>query len=135
MTPLFAQRERHARRQQVLLDVGSNLLEGHGLGVLARHDDRVEAPGPPVVAVLDREPSVGRDAEVLIALVDANGKRVLESRRAPIAYYQTRDWQRGELLKAYYDLKLPEDAGGELSLMLGLNAQDLKLVGKMQVTR
>jgi hypothetical protein len=78
--------------------------------------------------------NVGRDVGIYVSLLDANGKKVLELQRAPIAYYAARDWQRGELLKAYYDVTVPTDTRGELSLMLGMSAQDLKLIGKIQVT-
>jgi len=77
--------------------------------------------------------NAGGDADVFIALVDANGKKVWETRRAFIAYHPAREWQRGELLKAYYDVKLPDDARGELSLMLGLDEQQMRTVGKLQI--
>lgn len=79
--------------------------------------------------------NVSEDAEVFIALADANGKKIWDTRRAFIAYYPTREWQRGELLKAYYGLKLPEDASGELSLMLGLGTDKMITIGKIEIAK
>jgi len=78
--------------------------------------------------------NVGEDLPLRLALVDVSGKTVKEWQRAPIAFYPTREWQKGEILKAYYDLQLPNDLPqGALSLTVGLDASKITPIGKIQI--
>ncbi len=78
--------------------------------------------------------NVREDVTVYFALTDASGKKILEWQRSPIAYYPTHEWQKGELLKAYYDIKLPSELQAvEISLALGTSTQNLKTLGKIQI--
>ena len=52
----------------------------------------------------------------------------------PIAYYPTREWHKGEVLKAYYDWQLPDYLSpGEFSLSAGFLTSDLQSIGKIQI--
>lgn len=57
------------------------------------------------------------------ALRDAEGNIVQTWTRAPIAFYPTREWQSGEILKAYHDLRLASDLRvGEYALSIGIDS-------------
>jgi len=85
------------------------------------------------------------DAELRIGLVDASGKIVAASRRSLSAFYPSREWQAGEKLKAYYDLRVPADAAaGEYALMISVeadgknwraNGREEIILTRMQVVR
>ena len=80
-----------------------------------------------------REP-VAADTVAHFALRDATGKTLAAWTRAPIAFYATREWQRGEILKAYYDVQLPTNAPpGMLTLAIGIDANDLIAIGKLEI--
>jgi transmembrane protein TMEM260 (protein O-mannosyltransferase) len=80
--------------------------------------------------------NVSTDTAVHFALEDTTGIRVLEWSSMPISYYPTRLWQKGELLKAYYDVKLPgELPPGELGLSIGTNSGTMNTIGTIQVTK
>ncbi len=52
----------------------------------------------------------------------------------PIAFYPSREWQKGEILKAYYDWQLPDSiAPGEYSLSGGYLISNLQQIGKIQI--
>ncbi len=74
------------------------------------------------------------DFSAQFALVDASGKTAAEWSRAPIAFYPTREWRTGEVLKACYDLKLPDNIPtGEWSLTVSAG-QGSVLLGRIKVT-
>jgi hypothetical protein len=77
---------------------------------------------------------IGEDLTLHLALVDVSGRTRRTWQRAPIAFYPTRVWRKGEVLKAYYDLELLRDLPmGEASLMVGLHPQKMAPVGKIQI--
>jgi len=77
---------------------------------------------------------VGTDFAAQFALIDPSGRRVSEWPRAPIPFYPSREWRKGEILKAYYDLPLPVDLPpAEYSVAVGLGAPDLAPIGKIQI--
>jgi hypothetical protein len=77
---------------------------------------------------------VGEDFAAQFALVDALGKTAADWQRAPIPFYPTREWRKGEVLKAYYDLKLPDNIPtGEWSLTVSAG-QGSVLLGRIKVT-
>ncbi|MBI4788077.1 MAG: DUF2723 domain-containing protein [Chloroflexi bacterium] len=76
--------------------------------------------------------TIGEDVPIQFALLDAAGKTVKTWQRAAIDFYPTREWQRGELLKAYYDLELP-DTPGEFTFAVGLDGQPVAPIATLQV--
>ncbi len=69
--------------------------------------------------------NIGEEVMGDFALIDRSGNIVKEWQRTPIAYYPTREWQKGELLKAYYDLQLPNNLQpDELSLAIALISKE-----------
>ncbi|MBI3742044.1 MAG: DUF2723 domain-containing protein, partial [Chloroflexi bacterium] len=75
------------------------------------------------------------DLEMDFALVDTNGNRVAAARRALIAFYPTREWRVGEILKADYDLRVPSDAPpGIYALIVSIGGKEIG-VAKIKVTR
>ncbi len=67
--------------------------------------------------------TVNTDALLTFALRDATGRRVQTWTRAPIAFYPTREWTAGEILKAYYALPLASNlSAGTYILAIGLDA-------------
>lgn len=77
--------------------------------------------------------NIGEDLPARFALVDASGKTMKEWQRAPIAFYSTREWQRGEVLKAYYDLPLANDLlAGKYTLSLGFDS--LHNIAQIEIT-
>jgi hypothetical protein len=76
------------------------------------------------------------DADLLLhfELIDTNGASIQKWERAPISFYPTREWRRGEILKAYYDLPLPKDLPrGEYTFTLGIERSTIPLT-KIQIT-
>jgi hypothetical protein len=72
-----------------------------------------------------------RDLTFTLSLVAADGKVVARWTGAPIAFYPTSRWERGEMLKAYYDLQLPSDlpqAQFMLTGALGSGAMSDKMI-------
>jgi len=68
-----------------------------------------------------------------IALIDSNGNQIEMWKRAPIAFYPTREWKPGEILKAYYDLQIPAATPhGEFELRIGLG-ESHRTLGKIQI--
>ncbi len=56
-------------------------------------------------------------------LVDASGAPIQIWERAPITFYPTREWQRGEILKAYFDLPLSQNLpSGEHTFSVGIGS-------------
>ncbi len=77
---------------------------------------------------------VGADYAARFVLIDSTGKAVSEWQRAPISFYPTREWQKGEILKAYYDLQLPDNLPpAEYSMAVGLGTQKPADIGKIQI--
>lgn len=63
------------------------------------------------------------DHVLTFVLRDATGNIAQTWRLAPIAYYSTREWQRGEILKAYYNLRLASDLrAGMYALAVGFDS-------------
>ncbi len=86
-----------------------------------------------------REPTKSNIA-LRLALFSPDGTIVAEWTRTPIGYYPSDLWQRGELLKAYYDVQLPDDLpGGRYSLAVavaaGNEAAPLFPLSQVQVIR
>jgi len=78
--------------------------------------------------------NVGDDLTLRLALVDAAGKTVNEWQRAPISFYPTREWQKGEVLKAYYDLQLPDSlAAGVYTFSVGFDSERLAQIAKLEI--
>jgi hypothetical protein len=76
---------------------------------------------------------VGADFAARIALIDPSGKLISEWQRAPISFCPTREWRQGEILKAYYDLPLPDNLpGGDYSLSVNIGG-GAALIGKIQI--
>ncbi len=76
---------------------------------------------------------VGTDFAVRFALIDPAGKLVSEWQRAPVSFYPTREWRQGEILKAYYDLLLPESLQrGDYSLSVNIGGGAAP-IGKIQI--
>ena len=76
---------------------------------------------------------VGTDFVARFALLDPSGKTVSEWERAPILFYPTREWRKGELLKAYYDLRLPDDLPqGEYAFTVGVE-QHVATLGRVRI--
>lgn len=66
--------------------------------------------------------NVGVEYTLTFALRDGRGTTVQTWTRAPIAFYPTHQWQRGEILKAYYSLHLAADLSvGTYTLAVGLD--------------
>lgn len=66
-------------------------------------------------------------------LVDASNKTVATWQHAPISFYPTREWRRGEILKAYYDLPLPKDLPrGEYVLTVSI--EQSTTLNRIQIT-
>ncbi len=66
------------------------------------------------------EGAVGDNLTLDFAWVDPAGKTAAEWQVAPLAYYPSGEWQRGEILKGYFDVPLP-DAAGSWVLTVGLD--------------
>ncbi len=76
---------------------------------------------------------VGADVTARFALIDPAGAAVAEWQRAPISFYPTRGWRKGEILKAYYDLRLPDNLRqGEYSFTVGLG-QNAATIGQIRI--
>lgn len=79
---------------------------------------------------------VDMDYTLTFALRDVEGNIVQTWMRAPIAFYPTREWQSGEILKAYYSLQLASDlSAGTYTLAIGLNLNTLHNLALVQVVR
>ncbi|MBI5034120.1 MAG: DUF2723 domain-containing protein [Chloroflexi bacterium] len=77
--------------------------------------------------------NVGQDAPLEIGLVGSSGKAIAIWQRAPISFYPTREWHKGEILKTYYDLPLTENLpAGEYSIKITLGQQPTA-IGKIQI--
>jgi hypothetical protein len=74
---------------------------------------------------------VGTDLMLTFALVDPSDKIVQTWQRAPIAFYSTREWQQGEVLKAHYALRDP--LVGAYSLAVGLDPHDLIKITQIEI--
>jgi hypothetical protein len=77
-----------------------------------------------------REP-VGADLTLTLALVDASEKIAQTWQVAPVAFYPTREWKQGEVLKAYYDL--PNPSIGTYTLAVGFDPQHLIKIAKLEI--
>lgn len=78
--------------------------------------------------------NMAQDMTAFFALTNTAGQRLLEWQQTPIGYYPTREWQKGELLKAYYELKLPGDLQqGEISLAVGVSPNGAQTIGGIQI--
>ncbi len=74
---------------------------------------------------------VAEDVVLNFALLDQAGKTVQTWQRAPIAFYPSREWHKGEVLKAYFDLELPRDLPtGILVFTTGASPQTMVSIGK-----
>ena len=79
---------------------------------------------------------VGTDFDARFALIDPSGKTVSEWQRAPISFYATREWRKGELLKAYDDLRLPDNLPpGEYVVTVSVGSQKPATIGKIQIAQ
>lgn len=66
-------------------------------------------------------------------LVDASGAPIQIWERAPITFYPTREWQRGEILKAYFDLPLSQNLpSGEHTFSVGIGSTQ-NILNKIQI--
>ncbi|MCI0476882.1 MAG: hypothetical protein L0Y55_11585, partial [Anaerolineales bacterium] len=74
---------------------------------------------------------VGADLMLTFALVDASDKIVRTWQIAPIAFYPTREWKQGEVLKAYYALRDPPI--GAYTLAVGFDPQDLIQIAQIKI--
>ncbi len=75
---------------------------------------------------------VGVDHALTFALHDSTGSPAQTWTRAPLAFYPTREWKQGEILKAYYDLRLASDLrAGEYTLAVGFDS--LHTIAQMRV--
>ncbi len=77
--------------------------------------------------------NVGADFTARFALLDPAGKTVSEWQRAPISFYSTHEWRKGEILKAYYDLRLPANLqSGDYMLGVDIGGKAAS-IGKIQI--
>ncbi len=80
--------------------------------------------------------NVGSDFTLKIALIGANGETAQEWTREPLTYYTPSEWQRGELLKAYYDLPLsPNLSPGTYAFAVSLDQLPSFTIANVQITR
>jgi hypothetical protein len=77
--------------------------------------------------------NIGEDLTLHFRLSDSVGKIAGEWKRAPIEFYPTSQWRKGEILKAYYDLQLanalPPD---EYTLAITIGQKTFS-IGKIQI--
>ncbi len=74
---------------------------------------------------------VGADLTLTFALLDASDRIARTWQVAPIAFYPTREWKQGEVLKAHHDLRdLP---AGAYTLAVGFDPQDLIKIAKLEI--
>lgn len=65
--------------------------------------------------------NLGPNEMLAIVLLDSHGRRLQQWDKVPIGFYPTETWQRGEILKAYYDVDLPMDLpSGSALLAVGV---------------
>ncbi len=73
------------------------------------------------------------DLTLRFELVDASGAPVQTWERAPITFYPTREWRRGEILKAYFDLPLSQSLpSGEHTFSVGIESTQ-NILNKIQI--
>ena len=78
---------------------------------------------------------IAEDVTVNIHLMNASGELVKVWRVPPIKHYPMREWQPGELLKAYYDFDLPSDLqAGIYAFAIGIGQQPAKPIAEIQIT-
>jgi len=67
--------------------------------------------------------NIASDLTLRFELRDASGAPVQTWERAPIDFYPTREWQGGEILKAYFDLPLSQHLPpGGLTFSVGIGS-------------
>ncbi|MDE3091816.1 MAG: hypothetical protein KGJ80_20780 [Chloroflexota bacterium] len=136
LAPLSIQRATNLTRDQVFIAHLSDIvfdpnIELWGYGGIEGVHRAGETLG--ISLVWHAREDVGEDLAARFALIDESGKVAAEWQRAPIAFYPTREWRKGETLKAYYDLSLPTDLPrGEFSLAVDLG-RNAVTVGKIQI--
>lgn len=98
------------------IDLGKG-IELWGYGGLEGHYHAGETIGASLV--YSARENVNTDLTLHLALIDSSGKIGTEWQRAPISFYPTSQWQKGEILKASYDLPLPNNLPvGEYSVAI-----------------
>ncbi|MCX7838827.1 MAG: hypothetical protein N2559_05155, partial [Anaerolineae bacterium] len=125
LTSFFVTRSTNFTRDQVFvahpltfaLNDSIELWGYGGFGEMARAGASVRGN-----LVFFAQRDIGADISITFALRDAAGNNVQTWTRAPIAFYPTREWKRGEILKAYYNLTLaPDLPAGTYRLAVGLD--------------
>jgi len=137
LASFFVERATNLSREQVfvahpMIIVLNDSIELWGYGGFDGTHHAGEHIGGNVVFFVRR--AVNTDALLTFALRDATGRPVQTWTRAPIAFYPTREWTAGEILKAYYALPLANNlSAGTYTLAIGLDA--LHDLTSIEITR
>ena len=84
--------------------------------------------------VFDARQNVDNDLTLALALMDTSDKIVQTWQIVPIMFYPTHGWKQDEVLKAYYDIRLPSDLPtGVYALAVGFDAQRLNKIVKLEI--
>jgi hypothetical protein len=129
-------RATNATRDQVFVQHSLDLDPDRRLAILGYGGtDGVHKRGYPLglYLVWNVRTPIDEDLELHLTLADRSGQTLAGWRGAPIAFYPTHEWQAGELLKAYYDLDVPDMPAGTVTLQAGLNYQTPVPIAEIQI--
>jgi len=84
--------------------------------------------------LFDARQNVDNDLTLTLALMDTSDKIVQTWQIVPIMFYPTHEWKQGEVLKAYFDLRLSSDlSAGVYAFALGFDSQPPRKIVKLEI--
>jgi len=126
LTTLIIERAPHLTRDQVFVAHPLDLALTHQIRLLGYGGFEGKFhPGETMSGnvIFFVQENIASDLTLRFELRDASGAPVQTWERAPIDFYPTREWQGGEILKAYFDLPLSQHLPpGGLTFSVGIGS-------------